>query len=104
MITNKSKPSTIDEYITGFNPPVRAKLEEMRAAIRQAAPQAAETINYQIPTFTLNGNLVHFAAFKNHIGFIPPLPELKRLKKNCPPMKVQRVPYNFPWTNPSRSA
>lgn len=64
-------PKNMDEYIAGFPPDVQAILQEVRATIRKAAPQAKETISYQMPTFTLNGNLVHFAGFKNHIGFYP---------------------------------
>lgn len=64
-------PNPIDEYIAGFSQDVQTILEELRATIRQAAPNAGETIKYQIPTFTLNGNLVHFAAYKHHIGFYP---------------------------------
>jgi uncharacterized protein YdhG (YjbR/CyaY superfamily) len=71
MKTKQSAPTTIDEYIAGFPPDVQAILHKIRATIRKAAPQAEETINYQIPTFTLNGNLVHFAGFKSHIGFYP---------------------------------
>ncbi|KIA97498.1 hypothetical protein OA88_21225 [Flavobacterium sp. JRM] len=67
MIT--SKPKTIDEYITGFPVAIQAVLEQVRQTIKKAAPNAKEKISYAIPTFTLNGNLVHFAAFKNHIGF-----------------------------------
>lgn len=100
MITNKSKPSTIDEYMTGFNPPVRAKLEEIRAAIRQAAPQAAETINYQIPTFTLNGNLVHFAAFKNHIGFYPTPSGIEAFKKELSAYEGAKGSVQFPLDQP----
>lgn len=64
-------PQTIDEYIAGFPEDVQQILQQVRATIRAAAPQAEETINYQIPTFTLHGNLVHFAGFKKHIGFYP---------------------------------
>lgn len=65
-------PPTIDAYIAPFPPEVQAILQQIRATIRAAAPEAQETINYQIPTFTLRGrNLVHFAAFQNHIGFYP---------------------------------
>ena len=66
----KTNPATIDEYIAGFPEDVQKYLQQMRATIRKAAPAAEETINYAIPTFKLNGNLVHFAAFKNHIGFL----------------------------------
>ncbi len=71
MINNAPKPTTIDEYIAGFPKEIQEILESVRATIRAAAPEAQETINYQMPTFTLNGNLVHFAAFKHHIGFYP---------------------------------
>lgn len=73
MATARAKPETIAEYIALFPPDVREILEKIRATIRSAAPGAQETISYQIPTFTLNGALVHFAAFKNHIGFYPPV-------------------------------
>jgi uncharacterized protein YdhG (YjbR/CyaY superfamily) len=62
---------TIEEYISMFPDDVRTILNQVRQTIRAAAPEAQETINYQMPTFTLNGNLVHFAGFKNHIGFYP---------------------------------
>lgn len=72
MSPDKKPPGTIDEYIAGFPDEIQQILEALRATIRAAAPEAAETISYLIPTYTLNGkNLVHFAAFKNHIGFYP---------------------------------
>lgn len=71
MQTNSGTPRNIDEYISGFPNDIRQILEKIRATIRKAAPEADEAIKYQIPTFILNGNLVHFAAFKNHIGFYP---------------------------------
>ena len=64
----QAKPATINEYIASFPEDIQKVLEQVRETISQAAPEAGETINYGIPTFTLNGNLVHFAAFKNHIG------------------------------------
>ena len=63
------KATNIDQYIVAFPDDVRVLLQQIRETIRKAAPDAEETINYAIPTFRLNGNLVHFAAFKNHIGF-----------------------------------
>lgn len=71
MRTSQIAPQDIDEYIAGFPKDVQEILEEIRMTIRRAAPDAEETIKYQMPTFTLNGNLVHFAAFKKHIGFYP---------------------------------
>jgi uncharacterized protein YdhG (YjbR/CyaY superfamily) len=65
------RPKDIDEYIAGFPHDVQKTLKKIRLTVRKAAPAAEETIKYEMPTFTLNGNLVHFAAFKNHIGFYP---------------------------------
>ena len=65
-------PKTIHEYIVRCPSEVQEILEKISETIREAAPNAQETIKYQMPTFTLNGNLVHFAAFKKHIGFYPP--------------------------------
>jgi uncharacterized protein YdhG (YjbR/CyaY superfamily) len=68
----KSRPAgNIDAYIAMFPADVQKVLEELRATVQKAAPDAEETIKYAIPTFTLQGNLVHFAAFKKHIGFYP---------------------------------
>ncbi len=64
-----SLPRTIDEYIAGFPPSVRPILNKVRATIRRAAPRATEAIKYRLPTFMLHGNLVHFGAFKKHLGF-----------------------------------
>ncbi len=63
--------NNIDSYIGEFPTEIRATLEKIRSVIRLAAPEAKEAIKYGMPTFVLNGNLVHFAAFKNHIGFYP---------------------------------
>ena len=71
MTPSRGHFKTIDEYINTFPEDVRNILNELRQAIKETAPDAEETINYQIPTFTLNGNLVHFAAFENHIGSYP---------------------------------
>ena len=72
MKTNQTAPKTIDEYIAAFPHDVQDILEKIRMTIRKAAPEAEETISYQMPTFTLRGHyLVYFAAFKKHIGFYP---------------------------------
>ena len=71
MRTKQTAPRDIDEYIAGCANDVQAILEKIRMTIRKAAPDAEEAIKYQMPTFTLNGNLVHFAAFKKHVGFYP---------------------------------
>lgn len=71
MENNKVGFSSIDEYIATFPDDIQKTLEELRATIKAAAPGAEEKISYQMPTFAMKGNLVHFAAFKNHIGLYP---------------------------------
>ena len=71
MESGHAVPQDIDESIAGFPDDIQEILQEIRMTIRQAAPEAKEAIKYRMPTFVLNGNLVHFAAFKNHIGFYP---------------------------------
>src|SRR5690554_1041195 len=66
-----TKASNVDEYIAAFPAEIQEKLERIRAVIKKAAPAAEEKISYAMPTYYLHGNLVHFAAFKNHIGFYP---------------------------------
>lgn len=68
MNSSAAKPKDIDQYIAGFPAEIQIILEQVRKVIAKAAPDAKEIISYGMPTFTLNGNLVHFAAFKNHIG------------------------------------
>ena len=71
MNSETTVPKTIDEYIVRFPEDVQAILQKIRLTIRETVPNAEEAISYQMPTFKLKGNLVHFAAFKNHIGFYP---------------------------------
>jgi uncharacterized protein YdhG (YjbR/CyaY superfamily) len=71
MQSDHSAINSIDEYIAAFPEDVKKILRELRTVIQAAAPEAAEKISYQMPTFFLKGNLVHFAAFKKHIGFYP---------------------------------
>jgi len=66
-------PATIDEYIALQPPEVQAILHRVRATIRRAAPGVTETISYRMPAFVLDGPLVYFGAFKNHIGLYPPV-------------------------------
>ena len=74
------KAKDIDEYIADFPVDVQLMLQKVRTAIRKAAPKAEEAIKYQMPTFVLNGNLIHFAGYKNHLGIYPgskPIEEFK---------------------------
>jgi uncharacterized protein YdhG (YjbR/CyaY superfamily) len=93
-------PKTIDDYIAEFSPEVQSILERMRATIRKAAPDAEEKISYRIPTFTLKGNLVHFAAFKNHIGFYPPVRGDAQLRKETSVYANERGNLRFPLDKP----
>jgi len=91
---------TIDEYIKTFPTDVQSILERMRQVIRKAAPDAVEAISYQIPTFKLNGNLVHFAAFKNHIGFYPTSSGVEAFKKEFSRYKWAKGSVQFPIGEP----
>lgn len=93
-------PKTIDEYIAGFPEDVQARLKKIRATIREAAPDAKETIKYAIPTFTLHGNLVYFAAFKNHIGFYATPNGNEAFKEALSGYKQGRGSVQFPLDKP----
>ena len=71
MKTKRTAAKDIDEYIAGFPDDVQKILQKIRMTIRKVAPGAREGISYQIPTFVLNGNLIFFAAFKNHVSVYP---------------------------------
>ena len=90
----------IDEYIAGFPPDVQEILQKVRTTIRRAAPQAQETISYQMPTFKLEGNLVHFAAFKNHIGLYPTPSGTERFRKELSSYETGKGSIRFPLDKP----
>ena len=96
----KSIPKTIDAYVAVFPKDVQKILENLRQVIRETAPEAEETIDYGIPTFKLNGNLVHFAAFKNHIGFYPNPSGIEAFKKELSPYKQSKGTVQFPLDKP----
>ena len=98
--TKRKAPATIDEYVADFPKNIQEVLEKLRATIRKAAPGAEETINYAIPTFTLNGNLVHFAAFKNHIGFYPAPSGIEAFKKELSVYEGAKGSIKFPIDKP----
>ena len=91
---------TIDEYISGFPKDIQKVLQEIRNTIRKAAPDAEETINYAIPTFKLNGNLVHFAAFQKHIGFYPAPSGIDAFKKELSAYDGAKGSVQFPLDQP----
>jgi len=90
----------IDEYISVFPSDVQKRMRELRATIAKAAPQADETINYAIPTFQLNGNLVHFAGYKNHIGFYPAASGIAAFKKELSAYEGAKGSVQFPLDQP----
>jgi uncharacterized protein YdhG (YjbR/CyaY superfamily) len=96
----KRQSSTISRYIAGFPGSVRAQLARLRAAIRKLVPGAKETIAYGIPTFVLNGNLVHFAGYKTHIGFYPTSTGISRFKKELARYHTSRGTVQFPLDKP----
>ena len=101
MSANRGQYKTIDEYIAEFPKDVRAVLEELRRVILEIAPEAEETISYGIPTFDLNGkHLVHFAAYKNHVGFYPTSSGIASFKKELAPFKTSRGTVQFPLGKP----
>jgi uncharacterized protein YdhG (YjbR/CyaY superfamily) len=93
-------PKTIDAYIATFPVSVQFLLEELRDTIKQVALEAGETISYQIPTFTLKGNLVHFAGFKNHIGFYPTPSAIKAFKSDLAGFEWAKGSIKFPIEKP----
>lgn len=100
MEPDQTAPQTIDEYIAGFPPDVQAILQKIRAIIRNAAPGAEEAIKYQLPTFILNGNLVHFGAFKKHIGFYPTPTGTEKFKKELSVYQGAKGSVRFPLDKP----
>ena len=100
METSKTAPKDIDEYIAGFPKDIQTILQKIRKTIKKAAPEAQEKIGYQMPTFTLNGNLVHFAAFKNHIGFYPTPSGTEKFKKEISVYKAAKGSIQFPLDQP----
>jgi uncharacterized protein YdhG (YjbR/CyaY superfamily) len=92
--------STIDHYINAYPPDVQAILKKVRQTIQNAAPDAEETIRYGIPTFRLNGNLVHFAAAKNHLGFYPTPSGIETFKKELASYEVSKGTVRFPLDQP----
>ena len=91
---------TIDEYIRTFPSDIQNILEKMRQTVHEVAPQAVETISYQMPAFKLNGVLVYFAAHKNHLGFYPTSSGIAAFKKELAPYKFSKGAVQFPLDKP----
>ncbi|CAH1059214.1 iron chaperone [Paenibacillus pseudetheri] len=91
---------SIDDYISKFPPEIQEILSTIRKVIKEAAPDAKEKISYQMPTFELHGNLVHFAAFKNHIGFYPTPNGIDAFKEELSVYKGAKGSIQFPLNQP----
>ena len=100
MEQNKVAYESIDEYILQFTPEVQEILKTLRKVIKEAAPAASEKISYQMPTFALYGNLVHFAAYKNHIGFYPAPSGVDTFKEELSKYKGAKGSIQFPIEEP----
>jgi uncharacterized protein YdhG (YjbR/CyaY superfamily) len=95
MDSTKKDVKTIDEYILSYPIEVQRILKSLRRAISEVAPQSEEVISYGIPTFKLNGNLVHFAAYKNHIGFYPTPSGIEAFKEELSKYKLTKGTIQF---------
>jgi uncharacterized protein YdhG (YjbR/CyaY superfamily) len=100
MQTDKPKPTDIDSYIADFPEATQALLQQIRATIQAAAPEATETISYAIPTFVYYGNLVHFAGYKEHIGFYPGAAGIEAFKEDISKYKWAKGSVQFPLNEP----
>jgi uncharacterized protein YdhG (YjbR/CyaY superfamily) len=97
----KREYKSTDEYIAAFPKSIQVILKELRQAIRDSAPDAEEIISYGIPTFDLNKkHLVHFAAYRNHIGFYPTSSGINAFKKDLSPFKTSKGTVQFPLDKP----
>jgi uncharacterized protein YdhG (YjbR/CyaY superfamily) len=100
MKPKSTPPENIDAYIADFPPDVQRILREIRSVIRTAAPDAEEALKYRIPTFVLNGNLVHFAAFEKHIGFYPTPSGIEQFKDKLSAYPSAKGSVQFPLGKP----
>lgn len=99
-MTAQKTPKDIDEYIAGFPPETQEILQKVRSTIKDAVPDAAEAIKYQIPTFTLQGNLISFAAYKKHIGIYPTPAGTEKFSQEIAPYKGAKSTVRFPLDQP----
>jgi uncharacterized protein YdhG (YjbR/CyaY superfamily) len=100
MESSKVRFNSIDEYIATFPAETQKILQALRATIKAAAPDADEKISYQMPTFALKGNLVHFAAHKNHIGFYPTPSGIEAFKQELSIYEGAKGSIRFPIEEP----
>lgn len=97
----KTNYQSIDEYIGTFPDDIQSRLESMRQIIKSVIPGAIETISYQIPTFKINNkNIVHFSAYKKHIGLYPGPSAIEHFKEELSQYKWSKGAVQFPLDNP----
>jgi len=95
-----NSPQTVNDYIAGFHPDIQVILRKIQSIIRETVPEAEEVISYQMPTYRLHGNLVHFAAFKNHIGFYPTPTGVEAFTDELKPYQHAKGSIRFPLDQP----
>ena len=100
MKTDRPAPQTIDDYIAGFPEDIQVLLEKIRLTIKEVAPEAEEAISYQMPTFKLKGNLVHFAAYAKHIGLYPTPTGIGQFKEELSAYESGKGSIKFPLDEP----
>jgi uncharacterized protein YdhG (YjbR/CyaY superfamily) len=100
MKTESTKPTTIDEYIATFPVEIQEILQKVRETVKTAVPQATEAINYGMPTFKLEGNLVHFGGAKNHLGFYPAPSGITAFQSELASYKSSKGAVQFPYDQP----
>jgi uncharacterized protein YdhG (YjbR/CyaY superfamily) len=98
--SEQTESKTIDQYIAGFPEDIQKILQQVRLTIKKAAPEAEEAIKYQLPTFVLKGNLVHFGAFKEHIGFYPTPTGTEKFKNELSVYEGGKGSVKFPLDQP----
>lgn len=100
MKNESNSPQTVDDYMAGFPSQIQSILQQIRSIIRETVPNAEEVIAYQMPTYRLHGNLVHFAAFKHHIGFYPTPTGVAAFEQELAPYKYAKGSIRFPLDQP----
>jgi uncharacterized protein YdhG (YjbR/CyaY superfamily) len=99
-VDSKKEINTIDDYVSIFSNNIKSILQELRRVIREAAPEAKEVISYKMPAYKLNGNLVFFAAYKDHIGFYPGPSAIDAFKEILTKYKISKGTIRFPLNTP----
>lgn len=100
MKRDQAAPASVDDYIAGFEPEVRAVLRKMRATIRKAAPEAEERISWGMPSYALGGILTSFAAFEKHVSLFPGPDGIEKFKKELAPYGTSKGTVRFPYGTP----